>query len=111
MLLQIIKRDHSQVPFRKEKIIFAIIKAASAVGGSDFSQAEKLADKVLTAAEQKYPDGAADVEGIQDIVEKVLIESVHAKTAKAYILYRKNGVPRENRMPSSGLQSICSANI
>ena len=89
MLLQIIKRDHSQVPFRKEKIIFAIFKAASAVGGSDFSQAEKLAAKVLTAAEQKYPDGAADVEGIQDIVEKVLIESGHAKTAKAYILYRE----------------------
>ena len=39
MLQQIIKRDRSLVPFRKEKIIFAIFKAANAVGGNDFSQA------------------------------------------------------------------------
>ena len=89
MLQQIIKRDCSQVPFRKEKIIFAIFKAAGAVGGNDFSLAEKLASQVLALAETKYPDGVADVEGIQDLVEKVLIEAGHAKTAKAYILYRE----------------------
>lgn len=89
MLQQIIKRNHEHVPFRKEKIIFAIFKAASAVGGTDFSLAEKLTDQVVACAEQKYPDGTADVEGIQDLVEKVLIEAGHAKTAKAYILYRE----------------------
>ncbi len=89
MLQQIIKRDGSLAPFRKEKIIFAIFKAASAVGGDDFTLAEKLADKVLSMAEQKYPDGMAEVEGIQDLVEKILIEEGHAKTAKAYILYRE----------------------
>ena len=89
MLKQIVKRDRSQAPFRKEKIIFAIFKAANAVGGNDFSIAERLADKVLEMAEQKYPDGIAEVEGIQDLVEKVLIEAGHAKTAKAYILYRE----------------------
>ena len=89
MLQQIIKRDRSQVPFRKEKIIFAIFKAAGAVGGNDFSLAEKLASQVLALAEIKYPNGVADVEGIQDLVEKVLIEAGHAKTAKAYILYRE----------------------
>ena len=31
----------------------------------------------------------ADVEEVQDLVEKVLIERGHAKTAKAYILYRE----------------------
>ncbi len=36
-----------------------------------------------------YKDGIADVEAVQDIVEKVLIENGHAKTAKAYILYRE----------------------
>jgi anaerobic ribonucleoside-triphosphate reductase len=34
-------------------------------------------------------DGCPTVEEIQDIVEKQLIESGHAQTAKAYILYRK----------------------
>ena len=89
MLQQIIKRDRSLVPFRKEKIIFAIFKAANAVGGNDFSQAEKLADRVVTLAENKFSGGVADVEAIQDLVEKVLIDAGHAKTAKAYILYRE----------------------
>lgn len=89
MLKQIIKRDRSCVSFKEEKIVLAIFKAATAVGGNDFSTSEKLADEVIRIAEQQYPDGTAEVEGIQDIVEKVLIESGHAKTAKAYILYRE----------------------
>ncbi len=89
MLEQIIKRDLSCVPFKKEKIVLAIFKAANAVGGDDFTTSEKLAEKVVGIAEEKYPDGTAEVEGIQDIVEKVLIEAGHAKTAKAYILYRE----------------------
>lgn len=89
MLQQIVKRNRAQVPFRKEKIIFAIFKAANAVGGTDFALAEKLTEQVLVLADQKYPDGVAEVEGIQDLVEKVLIEAGHAKTAKAFILYRE----------------------
>jgi len=89
VLKQIIKRDRSIVLFKKEKIVLAIFKAAKAVGGNDFSTSEKLADEAIKMAEARYPDGIADVEGIQDIVEKVLIENGHAKTAKAYILYRE----------------------
>ncbi len=89
MIRQVIKRDRSMVPFKKEKIILAIFKAANAVGGNDFSTAEALGAEVVKTAEGLYPDGIADVEGIQDIVEKVLIEAGHAKTAKAYILYRE----------------------
>ena len=89
MLQQIIKRDHSTVPFKKEKIVLAIFKAANAVGGNDFETSEKLGDDVIRIANQLYPDGIAEVEGIQDIVEKVLIEAGHAKTAKAFILYRE----------------------
>jgi anaerobic ribonucleoside-triphosphate reductase len=89
MLTHIIKRDRSQVPFKREKIVLAIFKAANAVGGNDFELAERLADEVVRIAEQRYTDGVAEVEGIQDIVEKVLIENGHAKTAKAFILYRE----------------------
>ena len=89
MLNLIIKRDRSYVPFKREKIVLAIFKAASAVGGNDFATSERLAAEVIKIAEQKYPDGIAEVEGIQDIVEKVLIEAGHAKTAKAFILYRE----------------------
>lgn len=89
MLTQIIKRDRTTVPFKSEKIVLAIFRAATAVGGDDFTTSQQLADEVVRLADLRYPDGIAEVEGIQDIVEKVLIEAGHAKTAKAYILYRE----------------------
>ncbi len=89
MVKQIVKRDRIPVPFKKEKIVLAIFKAATAVGGDDFATSEKLGDEVVRIADLRYPEGVADVEGIQDIVEKVLIEAGHAKTAKAFILYRE----------------------
>ncbi len=89
MINLIIKRNRTYVPFQKEKISLAIFKAANAVGGDDYETSERLAEQVVSMAEERYPDGIAEVEGIQDIVEKVLIEEGHAKTAKAYILYRE----------------------
>ncbi len=89
MLTKIVKRDRSCVPFKKEKIVLAIFKAATAVGGNDFTTSEKLAEEVVEIAEQRFPEGMIDVEAIQDIVEKVLIENGHARTAKAFILYRE----------------------
>ena len=84
------KRDGRIVKFDQEKVTNAIYKAAEAVGGSDRELAEKLSDKVVALLEEKY-DGhtTPSVEEVQDFVEKALIESGHAKTAKAYILYRQ----------------------
>ncbi|MBP8988966.1 MAG: ribonucleoside triphosphate reductase, partial [Clostridia bacterium] len=89
MITQIRKRDGRIVPFQSEKITWAIFKAANAVGGNDWSIAENLTRQVISLAEQKAQDTIVDVEGIQDLVEKVLIENGHARTAKAYILYRE----------------------
>lgn len=89
MIKQIRKRDNTIVPFRKEKISWAIFKAATAVGGDDFKLAQELCDQAVDIATLQCPDGTIDVEQIQDIVEKVLIKSGHARTAKAYILYRE----------------------
>ena len=105
MLKQIIKRDQSIAPFRKEKIVLAIFKSASSVGGSDFAKSEELTAEVIKIAELTYPNGIADVEGIQDIVEKVLIENGHAKTAKAFILYR------EKRRASREANALIGATI
>lgn len=89
-VIQVKKRDGRIVLFDKEKITSAIFKAAIAVGGTDSQLAKTLAEKVAEAANEKY-DGHTipTVENIQDLVEKVLIEGGHAKTAKAYILYRQ----------------------
>ena len=91
------KRDGRIVPFDKEKITNAIWKAAQAVDGKDRKEAERLADIVTKIINEKYSDeNIPGVEDIQDIVEKVLIEEGHAKTAKAYILYRhRRAVERE----------------
>jgi ribonucleoside-triphosphate reductase len=46
--------------------------------------------EVVRIVNKKYgAAGIVSVEEIQDIVEKTLIEAGHAKTAKAYIIYRK----------------------
>lgn len=93
------KRDGRIVEFCEEKITNAIFKAAQAIGGNDKKIAEFLSNKVVTILEYTYDhDNIPNIEDVQDIVEKVLIKSGHAKTAKTYILYRnqRNELRRSN---------------
>ena len=84
------KRDGRLEPFDQERITNAIWKAAKAVGGKDREKAKQLSDKVVAELQKHFGDeGVPTVEEIQDTVEKTLIEDGHARTAKAYILYRK----------------------
>lgn len=83
------KRDGRIVPFDRTRIVEAIWKAAQAVGGKDRERAEELADVVVLWLEKHFSGKIPHIEDIQDTVEKVLIETGHARTAKAYILYRK----------------------
>jgi len=83
------KRDGTVVPFDKSKISNAIYLAANAVGGQDKKIAEKLADEAVLFLYTLKGSKLPEVEEIQDAVEKILIENGHARTAKAYILYRK----------------------
>jgi len=84
----VIKRDGRRVAFNRTKIADAIFKAAQAVGGQDRVLAEELSGVVVMFLEKNYADTAPSIEDIQDTVEKVLIETGHARTAKVYILYR-----------------------
>ena len=94
--LKVQKRNNDIVPFEQEKIAWALFKAAEAVGGDNFDTAYKLSDEV-TELVYGSGRGIANVEEIQDAAEKVLIEEGHAKTAKAFILYReKRRGAREN---------------
>lgn len=89
MISKIIKRNGEIVNFNPEKIQNAINKAVLAVGGTDLNTPKTLTKLVIAEAEMVFDGRIPDVEGIQDIVEKVLIEEGHAKTAKAYIIYRE----------------------
>jgi uridine kinase len=86
----VVKRSGAIVPFNPERITNAIYRAAVAVGGRDRTTAEQLSAKVVELLEkQTPPDHIPQIEEIQDVVEKVLIEEGHAKVAKEYILYRE----------------------
>jgi uridine kinase len=98
-IAHVVKRTGAVVPFNKDRITNAIYRAAVAVGGRDRSIAEGLADQVVAMLEETTPpDHIPTIEEIQDIVEKVLIENGHAKTAKAYILYRDERARRRRAL-------------
>ena len=81
------KRTGQVVPFDAEKITDAIRKANLESIDETFSQhqLEKLTKSVIHRIEEEETPA---VEFIQDAVEKVLIKTNFASTAKAYILYR-----------------------
>lgn len=86
---EIRKRDGRVVPFDPVKITDAIYKAVRAVGGSNREYADNLTMQIVNQLNQVgYTGMIPTVEEVQDTVEKVLIENGHARTAKAYILYR-----------------------
>src|SRR3989304_8214524 len=84
------KRDGKLEPLDQERITTAVWKAAKAVGGKDREQAKKISNEVGSELRNRFgEDGVPTVEEIQDTVENMLIENGHARTAKAFILYRK----------------------
>ncbi|RKD31246.1 ribonucleoside triphosphate reductase [Thermohalobacter berrensis] len=89
MVTRVQKRNGTIVDFDIKKIAEAIFAAAKAVGGDNREEAERLANIVKGILDELYGASIPTVEEIQDVVEKVLIEEGHAKTAKAYILYRQ----------------------
>ena len=87
MITQIVKRDGRTVAFELDKIADAIFKAAQASGGRDYEMSTELASQVEQELEAESLT-CPTVEQVQDVVEKVLVKSGHARTAKKYILYR-----------------------
>ena len=89
MFENIRKRDGRVVQFDSQKITAAIAKAGKATGEFEEREARKLTLRVLTLAHELRLGVTPEVEEIQDIVERVLLDSPFYKTAKAYILYRE----------------------
>jgi uridine kinase len=109
-ITHVIKRTGTIVPFNRERITNAIYRAAIAVGGRDRSIAVQLTDQVVEILESlTLPGSPPTVEDIQDIVETVLIKNGHARTAKAYILYREER--SRHRRGRTTHQSRDSSNI
>ncbi len=102
MIDMIIKRDGRAVPFDREKITSAVYRAAVACGGRDKGEAERVTEEVMQMlAARRDPGSYPTVEEVQDLVEKALIERGHARTAKAYIVYRY-----EHTLKRAGRESL-----
>lgn len=90
-LTTIIKRDGTRVSFDKNKIAIAVEKAMKAAGEYRDKTPETIAEAVtktlvaLRAADKTF---VPTVDGVQDEVEKELMQERFPTTAKAYILYR-----------------------
>ena len=84
------KRSGKLQEFNAEKIKEAILHALVAVGERGEGQAVELTEKVVRQLEANFgEDGVPTIEEIQDVVERTLIDNGLARTAKAYIIYRK----------------------
>ena len=89
-ILHIVKRNGNIVRYDRERITSAIFKATASTGQPDRPLAEAMAEKVEAMLAAAYAgDHMPSVEDIQDVVERVLIENLHAKLAQNYIAYRR----------------------
>ena len=89
MFEKIKKRDGRIATFDSSKISDAIFKAGKETNEFDEREAKKLTLKVITLARDLRLGSCPEVEELQDIVERILLDSPFYKTAKAYILYRE----------------------
>lgn len=87
MIKKVVKRDGKIVDFDLGRIENALRKAKESTK-EEFNE-EQLACEVYEILNQMYQGEIPNVEDIQDVVEAVLVKHNLFKTAKAYILYRK----------------------
>jgi len=83
------KRDGRIVDFEPTKIEAAIKKAMVAVSAPDGDVAGKATRVVVEEIEKRFRGTVPEVEDVQDIVERALMQEGLPEVAKAYILYRK----------------------
>ena len=87
--MKLIKRNGSEVDFDREKIYAAIMKANAAVEESERISEEtacEITDKVVDRCEKLWR--SVNVEEVQDMVERELMDVRAFTLAKAYITYR-----------------------
>ena len=103
---EIKKRDGRVVEFDSTKITVAILKAGEATGEFGEKEARKLTLRTLTLAHEFRLGLVPEVEEIQDIVERVLLDSPFYKTAKAYIIYREQHAQLRNLVTKANVDLV-----
>ncbi len=85
----IVKRVGRVVSFAQTRMTTASWRAMREVGEEDADIAQQLAQLATGLLNERFVNEYPTVEEIQDLVEEILIEAGYVRTAKAYILYRK----------------------
>jgi len=81
------KRDGGVVPFDRERITAAVLRAASEAGRPDRTLAERISVGVVERLSAGAP--VPTVEEIQDAVERALMDAGLDDVARRYVLYRR----------------------
>lgn len=103
--ITVIKRDGREEDFEENKIAMSIFSAANEAGGDDFELAEELTSQLIEIIDSGNFGDEISTSTLQEMVEKLLIETGHAKTAKAYILSAADRA-RIREMDSSLMKSF-----
>ena len=88
--MKVLKRNERLQELDSEKIADSIFLAAQDVGGTDRELSKKLARGIIERIRSQYGRiGKVSSAEIGDMVERILLEQAHYKTAKAYIINRE----------------------
>ena len=101
------KRDGSVVPFEKEKIRYAVERAAFEVLQDrlrSIAVSETVTDTVLADVSRRYRKETPGVEAVQDLVEQGLMKAGYGPIARAYILYRERRAEMRQAKAALGLR-------
>lgn len=113
MELNIIKRDGRRMPFSKDKIVNAVLKAFIAVDGKVDTYSHEKADNIADYIEKEATTRNKDfsVEEIQDMVEKGLMATRRKDVAKEYITYRhERSIKRGNLTDNTFIEYLSGQN-
>ncbi len=101
------KRDGSVVPFEKEKIRYAVERAAFEVLQDrlrSIAVSETVTDAVLADVSRLSRKAPPGVEAVQDLVEQGLMKAGYGPIARAYILYRERRAEMRQAKAALGLR-------
>lgn len=95
----IVKRDGRVVDFEAERITNALRKCFASLGRTPQAPVEDLTRRVVNIVAAKTSSAPPTVEGVQDIVEMVLLAAGEFEAAKHYILYRAEHAKKRVERP------------
>ncbi len=104
------KRDGSVVPFDQAKVVSAICKAFESVGKQSSSTCKLLSDMVVDYVELAGEE-PTDIEYIQDLIEKTLMEEGQTDVARSFIVYRYKRKQMREAKFHSGVTDDCKLNL